>query len=130
MFSYKYETISTRDGQIESCGIYNDRGYSFREQQISEVDKGLLVTNLHCTNFVNPPLGSIIGLSKDGLFIIEKGEIIGTAKNMRFTDEMPRILKDIEIGKEHKQPISMRGIKGIVASIKTKHFKFTSKTQH
>lgn len=30
VFGYKYEQISTRDGQIESCGIYNDRGYGIR----------------------------------------------------------------------------------------------------
>ncbi|MHA1198667.1 MAG: TldD/PmbA family protein [Candidatus Heimdallarchaeaceae archaeon] len=30
VFGYKYETVSTRDGQIESCGIYNDRGYGIR----------------------------------------------------------------------------------------------------
>ena len=30
VFGYKYEQISTRDGQIESCGTYNDRGYGIR----------------------------------------------------------------------------------------------------
>ncbi len=30
VFGYKYETVSTRDGQIESCGNYNDRGYGIR----------------------------------------------------------------------------------------------------
>jgi TldD protein len=29
-FGYKYETVSTRDGQIESCGIYDDKGYGVR----------------------------------------------------------------------------------------------------
>ena len=30
VFGYMYENISTRDGQIESCGVYNDRGYGVR----------------------------------------------------------------------------------------------------
>ena len=69
-------------------------------------------------------------MSKDGLFIIENGEIVGSAKNMRFTDEIPRILQDIDIGKELRQPTSMMGIGGMVAPLRTKNFKFTSKTGH
>lgn len=105
-------------------------GSKSRDQLISEVNNGLLVTNLHYTNFVNPPVGSITGMSKDGLFIIKNGEIVGSAKNMRFTDEIPRILKDIEIAKEQRQPTSMMGIGGMVAPLRTKHFRFTSKTEH
>ena len=29
-FGYKYETVSTRDGEIESCGLYSDKGYGIR----------------------------------------------------------------------------------------------------
>lgn len=101
-----------------------------KEDLISNIDNGLLVTNLHYTNYVNPPVGSITGMSKDGLFIIKNGEIVGSAKNMRFTDELPRFLKDIEIGSELRQPASMMGIGSMVAPIKAKSFKFTSKTEH
>lgn len=105
-------------------------GNKTRDKLISEVDNGLLVTNLHYTNFVNPPLGSITGMSKDGFFIIKNGEIVGSAKNMRFTDEIPRFMKDIDIGQELRQPTSMMGIGGMVAPIRAKSFKFTSKTEH
>ncbi|MCG3226832.1 MAG: hypothetical protein H7645_07930, partial [Candidatus Heimdallarchaeota archaeon] len=30
VFGYKYENTSTRDGEVESAGIYNDRGYGIR----------------------------------------------------------------------------------------------------
>ncbi len=105
-------------------------GLKPKEELIAEVDDGLLVTNLHYTNFVNPPVGSITGMSKDGLFIIKNGEIVGSAKNMRFTDELPRFLKDIDVGKEIRQPTSMMGIGSMVAPIRAKSFKFTSKTEH
>ena len=98
-------------------------------EMISETKNGLLITNFHYINFVNPPVGSITGMTKDGLFIIKNGEIIGSAKNMRFTDEIPRILKEIEVGKEFKQPIKQAyDIKSIVVPIKVKNFRFTSKT--
>jgi PmbA protein len=105
-------------------------GNQTRDDLILSVDDGLLVTNFHYTNYVNPPLGSITGMSKDGFFIIKSGEIVGSAKNMRFTDEIPRFMKDIEIGKELKQPAGMMGIGNMVVPIKAKSFKFTSKTEH
>ncbi len=105
-------------------------GTKSKEDLISNVDDGLLVTNLHYTNYVNPPIGSITGMSKDGLFIIKNGEIVGSAKNMRFTDELPRFLKDIDIGSELRQPSPMMGIGSMVTPIKAKSFKFTSKTEH
>ncbi len=99
------------------------------EEMISETKNGLLITNFHYINFVNPPVGSITGMTKDGLFIIKNGEIIGSAKNMRFTDEIPRILKEIELGKEFKQPIIQAyDIKNIVVPMKVKNFRFTSQT--
>ena len=79
---------------------------------------------------MNPPVGSITGMSKDGLFIIKNGEIVGSAKNMRFTDELPRFLADIDVGKELRQPVSGMGIGGLVAPIRAKTFRFTSKTEH
>ncbi len=105
-------------------------GDKSREQLISEIDDGLLITNFHYTNFVNPPIGSITGMSKDGLFIIKNGEIIGSAKNMRFTDEIPRFLKEVDVGKELRQPVGMMGIGSMVAPIRSKSFRFTSKTGH
>ena len=104
-------------------------GKTSREEMISETRNGLLITNFHYINFVNPPVGSITGMTKDGLFIIKNGEIIGSAKNMRFTDEIPRFLKEIDVGKELKQPIKFAyDTKSIVAPIKVKNFRFTSKT--
>ncbi|MFX0042349.1 MAG: TldD/PmbA family protein [Candidatus Hodarchaeota archaeon] len=102
-----------------------------KDEMISEIKNGLLITNLHYVNFVNPPVGSFTGMTKDGLFIIKNGEIIGSAKNLRFTDEIPRVFKKIEIGKELRQPImDVYGIPSIVAPVKVKNFRFTSKTQH
>ena len=69
-------------------------------------------------------------MSKDGLFIVENGEIVGSAKNMRFTDELPRFLSEIDVGTELRQPTSMMGIGSRVAPIRAKSFRFTSKIEH
>ncbi|MBY9000392.1 MAG: TldD/PmbA family protein [Candidatus Heimdallarchaeota archaeon] len=105
-------------------------GSKSKESMIADIDDGLIVTNLHYTNFVNPPVGSITGMTKDGVFRVKNGEIVGSVKNMRFTDEIPKFMKDIEVGSELRQPVRGRGGSGLVAPIKVKNFKFTSKTQH
>jgi predicted Zn-dependent protease len=106
-----------------------DAGTYSKEEMISETKNGLLITNFHYINFVNPPVGSITGMTKDGLFVIKNGEIVGSAKNMRFTDEIPRMLEDIEIGKVLKQPIMQTyKVRSIIPPIKIKNFRFTSKT--
>ncbi|MFX1377691.1 MAG: TldD/PmbA family protein [Promethearchaeota archaeon] len=121
-YNFFGETIGFPFAETMKPGIYS------KEEMISEIKNGLLITNFHYINFVNPPVGSITGMTKDGLLIIKNGEIIGSARNMRFTDEIPRILKDIEIGKEFKQPIKQAyDIKSIVVPIKVKNLRFTSK---
>ena len=117
------ETLGYPFAETMKAGTYS------KEEMISEIKNGLLITNLHYVNFVNPPVGSITGMTKDGLFIIKDGKMVGSAKNMRFTDEIPRILKEIEVGKELRQSIIQAyDIKSIVAPIKVKNFRLTSKT--
>lgn len=106
-----------------------EKGKQSKQQMISEMKDGLLVTNLHYTNYVNPPVGSITGMTKDGLFRIRDGEIVGSAKNMRFTDVIPRFLSEANVGNELKQPTSS-GLSNLVAPIRVDKFKFTSKTGH
>jgi len=124
-FTILDETLGFPIAETMKAGTYR------KEEMVSDIKHGLLITNFHYINFVNPPVGSITGMTKDGLFIIKDGEIIGSARNMRFTDEISRILKEIEIGKELRQPIlGSYGLKSIVAPIKAKNLRLTSKTQH
>jgi len=55
--------------------------------------------------------------------------IMGDADNTYDFLEIPRFLKEIDVGKELKQPIKFAyDTKSIVAPIKVKNFRFTSKT--
>ena len=80
-------------------------GNKTKEQMISEIDKGLLITNFHYSNFVDPTRGVLTGMTKDGLFIIENGEIVGAAKNMRYTDSIISMLSKAEFSKEVFQAV-------------------------
>ncbi len=55
------------------------------EQLIAGVKKGLLVTRFHYTRWVHQLRTIVTGMTRDGLFAIENGEITHPVKNLRFT---------------------------------------------
>ncbi len=64
------------------------------DQMIRKIDKGLLVMHLWYIRYVNPMELNLTGTSRDGLFLIEDGQIKHAVQNMRFNDSLIRILKN------------------------------------
>ena len=58
------------------------------EQMIAATPRGLLVTRFHYSNIVNPVESSITGMTRDGTFLIENGEVAGPVMNFRFTQSI------------------------------------------
>ena len=57
------------------------------EELIAGIDRGLYVCRLHYVNGLLEPRRAVMtGLTRDGLFLIEKGKIKRPVGNMRFTD--------------------------------------------
>ncbi|MFQ5980749.1 MAG: TldD/PmbA family protein [Candidatus Heimdallarchaeota archaeon] len=107
-----------------ACAL--DAGQKNRQRLIEEMDNGLLVTNLHYTNFIDPSRGTETGTTKDGLFIIKNGEIVGAARNLRFTDSMPEMLKTVEFSSEVSQIIGFFGFPISVPAMQLEAMKFSS----
>ncbi len=71
-------------------------GNARREDMIKAVDRGLLVTRFHYVNgLINPPEAVLTGMTRDGTFLIEKGEIKSGVKNLRFTESMLKAFSNI-----------------------------------
>jgi predicted Zn-dependent protease len=60
-------------------------GSTPRDELIGGLERGLLVTRFHYTNVVHPKLAIVTGMTRDGTFLVEGGEIVGPVKNLRFT---------------------------------------------
>jgi predicted Zn-dependent protease len=81
--------------------IIVEAGDSTLDEAISETKHGIFVTTFHYVNPVEPTKVILTGLTRDGTFLIENGEISKPIVNMRFTDSMLSAFKDIPmIGKE------------------------------
>jgi PmbA protein len=52
------------------------------------IERGLWVTRFHYVNVVKSDLAVLTGLTKDGTFLIEHGEVTRPVKNLRFTDSV------------------------------------------
>ena len=63
---------------------------------IEDTQKGLLVQTFWYSNDVNPQKGVLTGLTRDGLFYIENGEIKHAVRNMRYTDSYLSFFKNID----------------------------------
>jgi PmbA protein len=78
-----------------------DPGDASLEEMIAETKRGIFVTTFHYVNPVEPTKVVLTGLTRDGTFLIENGEVSKPIVNMRFTDSMLSALKNIPmIGRE------------------------------
>ena len=62
------------------------------DELVGAVDRGLLVSDIWYTRVLDPRTLVITGLTRNGLFLIEGGEVVGAVENMRFTQSYPRAL--------------------------------------
>jgi len=107
-------------------------GTSSLEEMIQSVRRGIYVTRFHYTNVVEPMKAVLTGMTRDGTFLIEEGEIKRPVKNLRFTESALRALSRVKaISKERKRcsegtVYSRRFITGVVApAIKVDGFYFS-----
>lgn len=67
------------------------------EEMLKSLDKGILITRFHYTNSIDPKKTIITGMTRDGTFLIEKGEITKGVKNLRFTQSILEALSEVSM---------------------------------
>jgi predicted Zn-dependent protease len=107
-------------------------GESSLEEMIQSVRRGIYVTRFHYTNVVEPMKAVITGMTRDGTFLIEEGEIKRPIKNLRFTESIMRALSQVTaISKDRRicsegTVYSRRFVTGtVVPAIKIDGFNFS-----
>lgn len=101
------------------------------EEMIASTERGLLVTRLHYTNLLDPMRLTITGMTRDGLFLIERGKVVCGLKNMRFTDSVIDMLTNVEAltPQLYKTETFWGGGGSVVPGMKIRNFHFTSITE-
>ena len=92
------------------------------------LDHGLLVTRFHYTNAVHSKKAIVTGMTRDGTFLVEGGQIIGPVRNLRFTMSYLDAMANVEAVSRERR--CLRGLLGgsVVPSIRLSSFAFTGAT--
>jgi predicted Zn-dependent protease len=70
------------------------------EQMIASTERALLVTSLWYIRDVDPSTLLLTGLTRDGVFLIERGEVVGAVNNFRFNESPVGVLqRTVEVGR-------------------------------
>ncbi len=64
---------------------------------IAETERGLLVTRFWYIRTVDQKQAIVTGMTRDGTFLVENGEIVGGVRNMRFNQSIIEALKHCEL---------------------------------
>lgn len=94
------------------------------------VDRGILVTQFHYTNMVEPTALTLTGMTRNGTFLVERGEVAGPVKNLRFTQSLVEALRHVTgIGGDARLASALFGGYTVVPSVRIENFHFTSATE-
>ncbi len=112
--------------------LFMKEGNSSLEEMIRSVRRGIYVTRFHYINVVEPMKAVLTGMTRDGTFLIEEGEIKSPIKNLRFTESVLKALSQVSaISKDRRvcsegTVYSRRFVTGVVApAIKVDGFNFS-----
>lgn len=118
----------TMKGGIPGNIIVNP-GNSSLEEMIKSTKKGLLISRFWYMNVVNPRQGIVTALTRDGLFLIENGEIKSPVYNLRFTDSIQTIFNNVESISNNREKVKGYFGTSYVPAMKVKKAHFNGKTQ-
>jgi PmbA protein len=109
-----------------------EAGESSVEEMVSSMERGLYATRFHYVNgFVEPMQAVFTGMTRDGTFWVEDGEIKYGVKNLRWTESMLRAFSNVKmLGRDRKLVGVADGIRTVAPAVYFKDFTFTGTTEH
>jgi predicted Zn-dependent protease len=111
--------------------LFLDPGDASLDELIAGVERGVLVTRFHYSNVVNPVESTITGMTRDGVFVIENGEIAYPVKNMRFTQSIIEALSNTTgVGRDTELASEFFLSSARVPALRVEGFHFTGASDH
>ena len=99
-------------------------GEDSTETLVGGVDRGLLVTRVWYTNLVDPGTVTLTGMTRDGLFAIERGKVTHAVRNFRFNQSVVGLLDQVEA---MTRPVRVNGV--VCPAIRARGFHMSSLTE-
>jgi len=102
-------------------------GESAVEDLIRATRRGLLVTRFWYIRAVEPMRDLFTGMTRDGTFLVENGEVVGPVKNLRFNESVVRLLEHVE--RLGPQKVAGEYMWMLMPYLQAREFNFTSATR-
>ena len=96
---------------------------------IASTERGLLVTRLWYIREVDPYEKVMTGMTRDGLFQIEKGKICQAARNFRFNQSVLEMLRNVESLGQARRATGEEAFEMVVPPMKIRNFHFSEVTK-
>ncbi|MEO0194948.1 MAG: metallopeptidase TldD-related protein [candidate division WOR-3 bacterium] len=102
---------------------------------MGNTERGLIITRFWYVNLVDVQSLTFTGMTRDGVFVVENGKIVGSMKNMRFNESLFNALNNVlDVSREEEligestwyDTHFPRGT--ILPTVKIKDFNFSSPT--
>jgi predicted Zn-dependent protease len=104
-------------------------GDSTLEKMVASTERGLLVTRLWYIREVDPYEKVMTGMTRDGLFLVEKGRVTGAARNFRFNQSLIEMLKNVELFGPAVRATGEESFEMVVPAMKVHDFHFSEVTK-
>ena len=126
-----------KQGKPPTAGPSNlimEGGTSTMADLISGTERGILVTRFWYIRPLDPQTIMLTGLTRDGLFLIEKGKVTRAIKNMRWNDSPIVALNNIEAMTPAERVVSgegfgERGLALVCPAARIREFTFSSTSE-
>jgi predicted Zn-dependent protease len=96
---------------------------------IKRTERAILVSNFWYIRSVNQIDLTLTGMTRDGTFLVEKGEIVSAIKNLRFHDSPLRVFRRVEAGTSPLEAVTAETGKMLVPAMALPEFMFSSVTR-
>lgn len=104
-------------------------GKASLQEMIASTGRGLLVTRLWYIREVDPYEKIMTGMTRDGLFLIEKGQVVSAVRNFRFNQSILEMLRNVELMGPAVRATGEEAFEMVVPAMKVRDFHFSEATK-
>jgi PmbA protein len=99
------------------------------EEMIASTERGLLVTRLWYIREIDPYEKSMTGMTRDGLFLVERGRVSSAVRNFRFNQSLLEMLRNVERMSPAVRASGEEAFEMVVPAMKIRDFHFSEVTK-
>jgi predicted Zn-dependent protease len=84
--AWALKTTAPAVGAVDNLVLEDRSATATSDEMVAATDRGLLLTTLWYIREVDPQTLLLTGLTRDGVFLVENGEVTGAVNNFRFNE--------------------------------------------